>query len=535
MTMVENAGNSEGQPAGRAEGEGESDLSDAAVTPADEQTSKLMTAQADPEVEIQASSSRPPTPSSAAAESPPPSRGGAGGTGAQQRNTSSKFASLRAAFEKTGAPANGSLEHAGRARLASSSDLSMEKTRERHHEYEAEIARLKDELENERELRVAFEDKVGSLEEEIEKERELRVGFEDKIGTFGEEMDSKNEKVLKQVEQLNAANEKLLKQAEELAVALEKINQLEQLEDARANDDEASDGDEEGADQNRNQDSAALRRQLSDLKRSISRSTRPTGQLTDTTLRQEIGLLQHEVQNWVVNNFRKVKIEASPAELCEKLTRIAEPEQVVRLRPLYETFDASAKLAIYQATVAVYMMEIFSDTFLFGLRGQQDWARRTRQAAETLPMALDTTTYHRWRAVTFSALRESAAVKEPVESAAGAMAEMICITLNAMSEMEESEAGLGSLRTIVRRAILLAHQVRSQQAQYAFVLPVPDDEFNAAFMEDIVDDIEADEGRIVKYATFPSLFKSVDDDGTKLEPKKTVFRAKILCKEADDG
>lgn len=495
MTMLdENAVHAESQPAGRAG--------------AEEQESSAMTTQQMPEVKVDSSAStRPTTSSSAAADSPPPSRGSAASstatTAPQQRNASSKFASLRAAFEKKGGSsgANGSPEPAGRQRLASSSDLNVGKTRERNQEYETEMAKLKAELEKERELRVVYEHKVGYLEQEID-----------------------------------AGNEMVSRQAEELKAAEEKIHQLQELENARAGSEEGSDEDEGGARQHRNQDSAALRRQLSDLKRNISRSTRSTGQLTDTNLRQEIGLLQYEVQNWVVNNFRKVKTEATAPELCEKLTRIAEPDQVVRLRPLYEAFDIAAKLAIYQATVAVYMMEIFSDSFLFGLRGQQDWARRTRQAAETLPAALDAATYSRWRAVTFSALKESEAVREPIESAAGAMAEMICITLNAMTEMEESEARLGSLRTIVRRAILLAHQVRSQQAGYDFVLPAPGDAFEAASMDDIVDDgEEAGGGRSVKCATFPSLFKSVDDEGVGIEPRKAVFRAKVLCREAGDG
>lgn len=112
---------------------------------------------------------------------------------------------------------------------------------------------------------------------------------------------------------------------------------------------------------------------------------------------------------------------------------------------------------------------------------------------------------------------------------------MICITLNAVTEMEESEARMNSLRTIVRRTISLAHQVRAQQSQYDFVLPSPDEAFEISAMDDIFDDGETDDGRIVRCATFPSLFKIADDDGIFLEPKKTVFRAKVLCREADDG
>lgn len=486
--MVEDAVLPASQPAGRVPAEDGGNGEGGGHT-IDQGTTETMTADTTPEVRLQ-SSSRPATSSSTAADSPPPSR--ASGS-APQRSTSSKFASLRAAFETTGASANSSPENGIRKRLTSSSDLNLGKHRERNSEYEAEIARLKDEVGQERELRVAYEGKVTSLEEEMD-----------------------------------VASEKLLKQTEELAVAVQRATELEQLKD------DASDADEEVAYANDLQDPIALRQQLNDLKRSISRSTRPTGQLTDTMLRQEIGLLQHEMQNWVVNNFRKAKIEASPAEMCKKLSRIAESEQVGRLRPLYEAFDASAKLAIFQSTVAVYMMEIFTDRFLFGLRGQHEWAKRTRQAAETLPAALDIATYNRWRAVTFSALTQSAAVKDTIESAVAGMAEMICITLNALTEMEESEARLNSLKSIVRRAISLAHQIQSQQAQYQFVLPAPGALFEMSSMDNIFDDGETDSELDVRCSTFPAFLKTVDDEGASLEPRKIVFRAKVLCREPED-
>ena len=51
-----------------------------------------------------------------------------------------------------------------------------------------------------------------------------------------------------------------------------------------------------------------LQQQLADLKRDVSTSTRTSPQVSDTTFAQEMGMLQHEVQNWVVNSSRRAKV-----------------------------------------------------------------------------------------------------------------------------------------------------------------------------------------------------------------------------------
>lgn len=49
------------------------------------------------------------------------------------------------------------------------------------------------------------------------------------------------------------------------------------------------------------------RRQMLDLKRSISLGTRSDGQVTDDVLREQIRSLGHALQNWTINSFRKTK------------------------------------------------------------------------------------------------------------------------------------------------------------------------------------------------------------------------------------
>ena len=51
-----------------------------------------------------------------------------------------------------------------------------------------------------------------------------------------------------------------------------------------------------------------LRRQVLELKHSISTSTRTEGQVTDDVFREKVRNLGHDVQNWTINNFRRKTI-----------------------------------------------------------------------------------------------------------------------------------------------------------------------------------------------------------------------------------
>lgn len=396
------------------------------------------------------------------------------------RSTSSKFASLRAAFEQPVAVESAD----SMKRRLSNSDKSIDRVTDRKQEYEAEIAKLKNELERERDTRIAFEEKVTALEEELEE-------------------------VQGQVDEREAQYEQH---------ALQLKNEAESRINAMAL--EA---------RSRSQDATNLQKQLVDLKRSVSTSTRTSPQTSDTTFRQEIGILQHEVQNWVVNNFRRVKLDTSGEELCTKIKKVTEERQYERLKPIYEAFEASVKLPIYQSTVACFMMEIFEEPFLFGLQGQRDWGQRLKQAAEGLSTVLDAATYNRWRASTFDALRQAEGIKEPVDSAAARLAEMVCITLKAVTDMEDSDSRRASLKTIVLRAISIAHSIRVQQSQYLFTLPSPGDQFDIDTMDDINEEENAD--RTIRCATFPAIFKLSDEDGDLLDEKNIVVKAKVLCNE----
>ncbi|KAK3056333.1 hypothetical protein LTR09_002840 [Extremus antarcticus] len=482
------------------------------------------------------------------------------------RSSSSKFANLRATFEQSPTATGNSI--ASKRRLASSEKLNELGSGQKQ-EFESEIARLRDELEKTKEICVALQEKVIGHEEregrnaasgveqkkehefeiaqmraEIDRAQEMRNVLEEKVSRCGDtetRISQLQEELGKEREMRIAFEEKVTGLEEEIEVlnaALEQRDQQWQSEFEKSQAQLMSDAENRlnvvVKEASRRQEEAAIaQKQLVDLKQSIAASTRVSTEVSDTTFKEEIGLLQYEVQNWVINNFRRVKNENSPERLCEKLDKVAEPEQLEYLKPIYEKFEASARLQIYQATFTCYIMEIFDEPYLFGLQGQRDWARRSRQAADALRVVLDQETWNRWRVTTFEALRRSASITELVESATSGITEMICITLQALTDAEDSETWQSSLKPIIQRAISLAHSMRVQTAQYKFVLPVSEQPFDSELMEDVAGEGDDDAERLVRCATFPALTKLGQESVTSTA-RQVVVKAKVVCFDADD-
>lgn len=422
-------------------------------------------------------------PASMAVANPSPTPNQAG-----MRSTSSKFASLRAAFEQNpssdGAPSPG-------WRRPASSGRTVDESSEQREAFETQIATLEETLEQERESRRALEERVSGLKDEIE---DLTAALEQRDEQWQSEFEKRSADMMEEAEH--------------------RLNLV--ADEARS----------------RQEDAAQAQKQLSDLKQSVAASTRAGAQVSDTTFKQEFEVLQHEVQNWVVNHLRKIKIEATSQQLCERLETVAEPRQLEHLKPVYERFDPAAKIATLQATVASYMLEVFDEPYLYGLQGQTDWAKRSKQAADALRTVLDPETYNRWRAMTFDALRRSESINGPIESSANAVAEMICIALQTLTESDEIDGWQTSLKPIVQRAISLAHLIRSQHSTYTFVLPSSAETFDPKTMED-VGETGSSSDHTIRCATFPAMLKTSDESGQTMDEQHVVVKATVVCVEEE--
>jgi len=387
------------------------------------------------------------------------------------RGTSAKIANLRAAFEKSG-PNEGGVKR-GYPSSERKPDQGVERDKEREREYWKEIARLRDERDKENELRQALEDRCTVLEEQVESLQER----------------------LEQQRSNGAA------QANDLHVQQGKMDEVSNLQ-----------------------------QQLSDLKRSISTSTRMDSQMSDSTFAQGMGVLHHELQNWVVNNYRRAKTEATPEELCARLEAVVDSTPHISImKQIYATFDSTAKLAILQATAVLLIVEIFTAPILFGLSMKYKWCESLVQTFEDMQLTLSATAFNKWRATTIEAIQESEDLQRSVQKASQAVIGGICHCLCRVTNIELSESGKTSLKSITKRAVSLAHLFRMQRARYDFHLPSPGDAFDPAVMEDASGSGEAQIEVAVRCATFPAVIKLGDEYGDNLHLRNVIVKAKVLC------
>lgn len=449
-----------------------------------------------------------------------------------------KIASLRATFEKR------SPDREQRDSLGSFASVKRRWTG--HDKFDKGSGAGASPVEKERDQRKTLEERCALLEEEAEK---IRQEYEEKLAFLIDEADQREQSFVEkfaavdkhaheQRSRLSGLAEDAQQQKEALeekCAALEdEISQLRQQGSTGAAADDADDdqclprartqADEEIRD---------LRWQLADMKRNISMSTRMDAQVTDSVVAQETGVLHHELQNWVVHNFRKAKGDAAPQELCSRLDGMGlTPGQRHQLRPMYAGFTAANKLVMYQATAACLLMDIFTEESLFGLPGELAWREPLNKALSGLETTLAPAAHNRLRAVTFEVIKQNEGIHELVMPAAKNIAERICGVLTALSEVDGNGNRLATLTSIVRRAIDLQHLFRAQRARYQFDLPSTSDVFHAAVMDNIAIDEEAPvdfSSRIVHAATWPSLIKIGDEFGDNVHFTNVVVKAKVVC------
>ena len=126
----------------------------------------------------------------------------------------------------------------------------------------------------------------------------------------------------------------------------------------------------------RNDEIRELQRQVLDLKRSISTSTRTEGQVTDDVFREHIQTLGHDLQNWILNNFRRSKLGMSAIScLSCKLTVTKDMSTLSNLSkqaintvgPTSKSLILSNRLAVIQAYMSKVLVDHIFDSLFFGL------------------------------------------------------------------------------------------------------------------------------------------------------------------------
>jgi hypothetical protein len=405
-----------------------------------------------------------------------------------------RVSGIRAALERSNKrPTTDPAKNPAKSSLSPTKQLpSVPRARPSSHE--TEIARLKEEIEKEKAMRKAAEARSTNLEKEA---TALRAELKEKDAHWQEEM-------------------------------RRRIHEARQ----ESSNDSVSEMHSSGT-RSRLGPEAGLQRQLTDLKRSISRSTRvETAVTSDSTFVQEMASLAHEIQNWTVNNYRRARISASAGELAARLDPMLNPRQLDRLKPLWTAWRPENKIFVLQSTVVGILMDVFEDQLLFGMPPHQQWTISLRKTAHDLTTMLEPQQFDKWRASTLDVVRQTGAMLAATESAASTMAEYITTTLDVLAGMPSSGTKLASLQPIVRRAIILAHLFRVQRARFSFNLPSPMTAFDPKDMENVAFDREAEQGHPIDCATFPLVLKLGDELGANIQCQNVLLKANVVCGES---
>ncbi|KAK7424358.1 hypothetical protein QQX98_000626 [Neonectria punicea] len=271
-----------------------------------------------------------------------------------------------------------------------------------------------------------------------------------------------------------------------------------------------------------------LRGQVRGLKEWVSSSTRTEGQECDETFGDGMTRLGNGLQNWVIVNFRKAKLnlegldEATLAELNE-------------LVPMCEELVHTAKVHLLQSIVSRILVDMVFNSYFVGLSDEQE--QQFRQMEKMLSsFAVSDEPVNQWRSSTLTILRRDA--PEQLATAAAAVTEAVLsrITrlLDALAGTAPSDARDSGLRVLVNNSIELARLLVVQRAVLRIhmpaILPHQRVVFEPETMEDLGgEDEEALATRELCCVAFPGVIKHGDENGGHLQYRNVIVKARVLC------
>ncbi|KAJ4423445.1 hypothetical protein N0V82_001918 [Gnomoniopsis sp. IMI 355080] len=285
----------------------------------------------------------------------------------------------------------------------------------------------------------------------------------------------------------------------------------------------------------------ALRSQVRGLKEWVSTSTRADGtaSVSDEVFGQGWARLGNGLQNWVITNFRKAKVDLSRADEVT-LKDFAE------LVPMHEELLAQgAKAQLLQSLVSrILAQRIFGAYFVGLMDEQEEQMKRTEQLMATFVSA---EAVNQWRSVTLSILKKEAAermqgpttqaIANVISSINGFLDTITVGTTNVKSSgggNEISETRDQALRQLIANSIELSRLFVVQKAAFEVWMPeiMPHQRvlFDHATMEDIGgEDEESLVQREICCVTFPGVIKRGDENGSQLQFRNVISKARVLC------
>ncbi|QSZ32859.1 hypothetical protein DSL72_002439 [Monilinia vaccinii-corymbosi] len=278
----------------------------------------------------------------------------------------------------------------------------------------------------------------------------------------------------------------------------------------------------------------ALRGQVRGLKEWVSSSGRGGigGEpVTDEVVAERMHWIGNALQNWVISNFRRGRIDLDKASDGVR-------EQLEQLIPMYRHLATASKINFLQSLVSnLLVLNIFQPYFV-GLPEKQ--ARELATTEATLGSYGSEQAMNQWRSTTLAILSKGAPEKLKTETATAVntVVAQLNSLLDPICDVQRSEVRDQSLKTIIHSAIDLSRLLRVQKAVFSIMMPMIDDDQRMMFDEERMEDIggEDEDGlneREISCVTFPGIMKAGDENGERNHLINIVAKMKVLCAPTD--
>ncbi|EXJ63233.1 hypothetical protein A1O7_03680 [Cladophialophora yegresii CBS 114405] len=261
--------------------------------------------------------------------------------------------------------------------------------------------------------------------------------------------------------------------------------------------------------------------------------------------------LCQQVQGWVLR-FSKF----SDLKLCRTTSEVREEKIVDKFdNAILDGSDVDVYLAdrvkrrdVFMSVVMTMIWEYVFTRYLFGMDREQ--RQKLKQLEKNLGEVGPTSAVHQWRALTLTLLSKRESFKAQKESDTEAVAIEIFSTLSRFLPPPQNleDQIVGSLRNVMRTAVELSIEMRTQRAEYIMLPPLQPEYdtngdlarkvyFNASLMNERSGETTSNEEleraqAVVRMVLFPLVVKKGDDNGVGDE-EIVVCPAQVLIARPD--
>ncbi|PMD23845.1 hypothetical protein NA56DRAFT_568081 [Hyaloscypha hepaticicola] len=271
----------------------------------------------------------------------------------------------------------------------------------------------------------------------------------------------------------------------------------------------------------------SLQGQVRGLKSFVSTSSKMDEQVTDEAFGERMQRLGNGLQNWVITNFRRVKIDTDKAN--EKAQ-----EQLLRLVPTYQSLASSSKVHFIQSLVSRLLLEHIFEAYFIGLPAKH--AEELSKAEKYLSTFGKLKSMNQWRSTTLAILRKEAPQKLKIETEAVAetVIDQVNSIMDSIGDVQHTETRDQPLRALVNSAIDLSRLLRVQKAIFSIIMPSIEGHQRTMFDPDTMEDIGGEDEdtlseREIHCVTFPGILKLGDENGERTYLQNVVAKIRVLC------